>query len=401
MAIAFYGGDARVIATRDELFRIAANLNAAANRLRSAPTAMPSLFLDLLPNPLPNLQLALQLPAVTRELERLAQSCLIAAESYFSAEAQVTNLLLDLFRPVSDAAGLLALANPISAAMSDVVSRAGAALAVAGLVAGPSFGSTQVIGQGARLISNSLGQPTPAALLAGNVPPLGGGSATLVSTSQVKSGNLGSLVSRLHAGYWNPTSAIRIQSYSQGLGKTFVVLIPGTQSFVPFGRNPLDIGSNLAAMAGSPAPSQQAVSDALRQVGASKRDRVIFIGHSQGGLIAANLATAQQAYRVAGLVTLGSPVAHLDLKIPTISVQHRSDPIPQLSGTANPMRENWVTVSSDQDFSNLVQAHHIAGYAQTVQRAEGAGNPGLDAVLEKMQLPAGEGVEYLFRLSRD
>lgn len=404
MALDIYGGDAKIIATRDELLRISGNLMLAASQLHQAPLAMPSLFLDFLPNPLPNLQLAVQLPPVIEQLDRLSNSCQVAAESYFSTEAQINHILQDLFRPLSDAAGLLPLANPISAAMSDIVARTGAALAIVGLVAGPSAGGTQLVAQGARVIANAAGHQTPAAMLAAAGPSIAlfGGSAQLLSSSSVQQrGTLGSVTTALREGYWSPSGSVRIQSFAEGSGRALLVLIPGTQNFSPLGSNPLNLSSNLGAFAGVGSPSQAAVSAALKQVGAGPTDRVIFVGHSQGGIIGANLAARPQPYQVAGLITLGSPVSQLDLRIPTISIQHQQDPIPLLSGTTNPMRENWVTISSGSEFENLVQAHHIASYAETASQAVLSDNPGLSNVLQQMNLPEGEATEYLYRLSRD
>lgn len=403
MELDIYGGDARIIATRDELLRISGNLMLAASQLRDAPLAMPTLFLDFLPNPLPNLQLAVQLPPVIEQLERLSNSCQVAAESYFSSEAQINHILQDLFRPLSDAAGLLPLANPISLAMSDVVSRTGAALAIVGLVAGPSLGGTQLVAQGARVIAHSAGHQTPAAMLAAASPlAIAGGSAMLLKTNLVQqSGSLGSVAGALKTGYWSPAGSIRIQSFPEGSGRALVVLIPGTQNFSPLGSNPLNITSNLGVFSGSGSPSQNAVTAALKQVGAGPNDRVIFVGHSQGGIIGANLAATTQPYRVAGLVTLGSPIAQLNLKVPTISIQHQQDPIPLLSGTTNPMRENWVTISTGVEYDNLVQAHHITSYAETASQAMLSDNPGLQNVLNEMELPSGEATEYLYRLSSD
>ena len=402
MAVDIYGGDIRVIAARDELFRISSNLDLAAYHLRESPLSAPSLFLDLLPNPLPNIQLAVQLPAVIAEIERLASACRMAAESYFSTEAQIMGFLQQLFRPLSDASGLLSAANPVSVAMSDIVSQTGAALAVIGLITAPSLGSSQLIAQGARVVSHSSGFKTPAAMLAGNVPLIPGGTAMLASqASIIQTGGLSGLVHALRSGYWSPASSIRIQSFAERGGRALVVLIPGTQNFSPLGTNPLNITSNFGAFAGTGSPSQSAVEAALRSVGAGKGDRVIFVGHSQGGLIAANLATKPQEYEVSGLITLGSPISHLPLEVPTVSLQHQQDPVPLLSGTRNPLTENWVTISSGQQFESLVQAHHISSYAQTAAQAQAQDNAGLTSVLQRMNLPQGQATEMVFRLSSD
>lgn len=399
MGLDIYGGDVRVIAARDELARISSHISYAASLLRDAPLAPTKLLLDFLPNPLPNLQLAFLLPPVIAELERLAVSCHLAAESYFSTEAQVMHNLQQLFEPLSSATNLLVAPNPISVAMADVVSRTGAALAVVGLVTAPSLGSSQMIAQGARVISHAAGFQTPAAMLA--AAPLAGamGSAELLAEGKVlQSGSLAGLAQTLAEGYWSPPGAVRIQSFEQTSGRTLLVFIPGTQSFTPLSDNPLNIAANLGVFGGGGSASQAAVTSALAEFGAGKDDRVIFVGHSQGGIIAGNLAASKQPYEVAGLITLGSPVAQLDLKVPTVSIQHQQDPVPLLSGTTNPMRERWVTISSDRHFTDLVQAHHISSYTETAFAAGQSDNPGLENVLNQMQIPSGTGTEFVYRL---
>ena len=411
MALDIYGGDPRIIATQHELLRLAGCLELAANELEAAVFARTEMVFDFLPNPLPNLQLAFQLPALIDRLRQLRSGLLVAAEGYFSTEAQITHTLTYLFQPLADLNWFMAQPNPVSMALSEQVTRAATTLAVVGLTGMPSSGKSQVVGQAVRMAVAAAGGNSPQHLLAQahvnslmfGMPVDGSGSAKLISHQPISPAkNIYGFVSRLQNHYWSPASSIRIEVYQKPGGRDLVVYVPGTQSFLPGGNNPLNIQSNLTAMGGVAAsPSQQAVSDALKSIGAGKNDSVLFVGHSQGALLAGNLASSTQAYEVKGLISLGGPIGHLDIKAPVVAIQHAADPVPQLSGVANPMRENWVTVSSDGEFETLVDAHRISSYAQTAAELAGSDNAGYQNVMQQL-IPQGvAGEEYLFEIRKD
>ena len=411
MALDIYGGDPRIIATQNELLRIAGSLEQAASHLEEAWLAPPDLVLEFIPNPLPNLQLAIRLPAVINRLRELRSGLIHAAESYFSTEAQVHRFLSSLFEPYTSLNWFLVQPNPISGVLNEQVTRAAATMAVVGLTGVPSFGKAQLIGQATNLAVATMGATSPRAALAQsqvNAQFFGlkvdaDGSAKLLAQRDIRpAANIYGQVLRLQQHYWSPASSIRIEVYPTGNGRELVVYVPGTQSFLPGSKNPLNIQSNLTAMGGVVAsPSQQAVQRALDQLGVGKGDKVLFVGHSQGALIAGNLAQAQNDYQVKGLISLGGPISHLDLKVPVLAIQHDSDPVPSLSGGVNPMRENWVSVSSDQRFSSLVDAHKISSYTVTAAELMGSDNPGFTRIAKELVPQGTAGIEYLFEISRD
>jgi hypothetical protein len=411
MALDIYGGDPRIIATQQELLRLAQALQLACNELDAAVFASPDLLLDFVPNPIPNLQLALQLPRVTERMQQLCQGLRVAAESYFSTEAQITHLLTNLFRPLTDLHPLTLSANPISVALADQISRAAATMAVVGLTGVPSLGKSQVVGQAVRLAVAAAGSISPQQLLAKShvsslalgIPVDASGVSKMISSQPISPArNIYGFVSRLQNHYWSPASSIRVEVYQRPAGRDLVVYVPGTQSFLPGGSNPLNIQSNLTAMGAVVAsPSQQAVSDALAKLNAGKGDAVTFVGHSQGALLAGNLASQDQDYQVRGLISLGGPIGHLDIQVPVVAIQHAADPVPQLSGRANPMLENWVTISSNAEFESLVEAHRISSYAQTAAELAGSDNPGYQRIMRQL-IPRGDsGREYLFEIRSD
>ena len=411
MALDIYGGDPRIVAHFQELERISGSLELAAMELEEAWLSPPDLVLDLIPNPLPNLQLAVQLPAVIDRIRSYARGLRMAAQSYFSTEAQVSRYLTELFEPYTKLHWFLSQPNPISGVMNDQVSKAAAALAVVGLTGIPSFGKAQLVGQAVNLGVAVAGGSSPRQLLASSQLTTlsyglrvdGTASAKLISTAKVQSpANIYGQVLRLQRNYWNPVSAVRIEAYQTSSGRDLVVYVPGTQSFLPGSKNPLNIPSNLTAMGNVvKAPSQQAVEDALALLDAGKGDRVLFVGHSQGALIAGNIAEGSTPYQVMGLVSLGGPISHLKLEVPVIAIQHDSDPVPSLSGGVNPMRTDWVTVSSTRNFESLVDAHKISSYAATALELAGSEDAGYVRVSKLMALEGGVGTEYLFELSLD
>lgn len=411
MALDIYGGDPRIIATQQELLRLAGALELAANELEAAVFARPEMVLDFVPNLLPNFQLAFQLPAVTDRLRQLRIGLITAAESYFSTEAQITRFLSSLFQPLTDFNGFMAQPNPISMALSEQVTRAAATMAVVGLTGAPSSGKSQVVGHALRMAVAAAGGGSPQHLLAKShvnslvlgIPVDASGSAKLISTQPIAPAkNIYGLASRLQHHYWSPPSSIRIEVFQRGAGRDFVVYVPGTQSFLPGGTNPLSMQSNLTAMGGVvPSPSQQAVGFALSSLGAGQKDSVLFVGHSQGALVAGNIASSPQPYQVKGVIALGGPIAHLDIKAPVVAIQHAADPVPHLSGGANPMRENWVTVSSDATFETLVDAHRVSSYANTAAELATSDNLGYQRVMQRLIPQGSEGKEYLFEIRRN
>jgi len=149
------------------------------------------------------------------------------------------------------------------------------------------------------------------------------------------------------------------------------------------------------------APSQQAVSDALQKLSAGPQDSVLFVGHSQGALLAGNLASSPQPFEVKGLISFGGPIAHLDLKVPVIAIQHAADPVPHLAGNVNPMRENWVTVSSNASFDSLVDAHRVSSYTNTAAELAGTENEGYQSVMRQLIPEGSDGREFLFEIRRN
>lgn len=186
-------------------------------------------------------------------------------------------------------------------------------------------------------------------------------------------------------------------------GHRVIVYVPGTKKWSPVaGENPLDLTSNVRAIAPSTgdadasqlAASQRAVLAALAAAKVSSDDHVLFVGHSQGGIIAANIAAERHDFQVAGLLTFGSPIAGVQVLPNTtvLALEHTNDPVPQLDGGANPIRENWTTVTEHKTLlpgESPVAVHDLAGYVPLAAEVDAARQVRLDSTLNVIRGFAG------------
>ena len=84
MTIDNYGGNPDIVATREEIHRVAFEIKLAAEQL-SAFGSIESLLSD----PLRELHYRAATVNVLSKLERLHSNCMLASEQYFSTEAQI------------------------------------------------------------------------------------------------------------------------------------------------------------------------------------------------------------------------------------------------------------------------------------------------------------------------
>ena len=325
MSIESYGGNPDIVATREEIERVALEIKLCAETL-NAWNPLESLWLD----PLHQIQFRVMSVSIHQKLERLYSHCLVAAESYFTTEAQIHRRFETTLIP----------------ALAQFTTNIGASL-------------------GWKLDSKV--------------------SAELSSESRAtKPSSITSMLDRLWKLSAKSEPTIGIDLFDNPAGnKIAVVYVPGTQT-VGFGdgANPLDMASNIQAMAGSgEAASEKAVLLAMRQAGINSQDEVILVGHSQGGMVAGNIASYPVGFIAAGLVTFGAPLAHIkNLKAPVMAIEHVNDPVPNLSGKANPLKKNWVTVQriSEKPESNaLMFSHSLKSYKNTTSAIDVSSDVGI------------------------
>lgn len=179
---------------------------------------------------------------------------------------------------------------------------------------------------------------------------------------------------------------VRVVEVARGDGgSAWVVVVPGTQEWSPrAGGNPFDLTTDVRAVTGSSTVAAAGVAAAL---GAARSragprstvaDPVVLVGHSQGGILAAALASDPgfaRRNRVGHLVTSGSPVGLFPVPSTTrvLSVERGDDPVPRLDLSPNPDRSSWVTVrTTGQGPPVDARSHRLEGYVATLRAAEGA-----------------------------
>lgn len=156
-------------------------------------------------------------------------------------------------------------------------------------------------------------------------------------------------------------------------GRRVVVDIAGTTSWqLDPGAAPgqaSDIATNLRSLANEPSVLTRGVRQALRQAGVSSTDPIMLVGHSQGGMVAAVLATElsrDREFTVTQLVTAGSPIglAGVPASVSVLSLENRGDVVPQLDGADNPDRSNWLTARVDEGGDGVLARHSVNSYVQ-------------------------------------
>lgn len=167
-------------------------------------------------------------------------------------------------------------------------------------------------------------------------------------------------------------------------GSAWVVVVPGTQEWSPrSGPNPFDVTSDLRAVTGDATAAAAGVAAALElarssSAGSRPDDPVLLVGHSQGGILAAALASDPGftgRHRVTHLVTSGSPVALFPVPeaVRVLSVEHLDDPVPRLDLSPVPQHASWVSVRVPALGLPLdARRHALDAYVRTVRAAEEA-----------------------------
>jgi hypothetical protein len=208
---------------------------------------------------------------------------------------------------------------------------------------------------------------------------------------------------------------IRVERYaSTDDDRRWAVYIAGTSDFSTGGEEPFDMASNLAGIAGGDAAAQLATVEAMDDAGVRRGDRVIFLGHSQGGLVAARIA-ASGVYSTDALVTFGSPSGQIDVpdRVAHVAVEHAEDVTPALGGT--PLggadgRDRVVVTRGlfDEEGpppgTSPGSAHRMVRYAETAALIDGSADPRLDPMrdaLAGLGASGSGGTATTYRAERD
>ena len=356
-----YGGDASVTVARSEIERITGNLASIQNRLTNELQPMAQLN-----GLVHHLQLDAHLPETLIRLGLQRHGCFVASESYFTGDARVAHQFSAIAETIHAKPWLqklipnevwtgLATAIGLSAFTNNNLTSLGVRSAVSFLPlekVGSIFSKTQT--------AEVRIYETPPSALYQNPRTLYG------------------LASRLN----NESGNIRLESYQTPKGRLVLVYLPGTADWNPIeSRKAFDVRSDLQLLGnGENSTSYRAANAAMDAFGVTKTDRLILVGYSQGGMVAAELAQANP--NVEAILTMGSPIAKEEIpsQVNVISLEHSNDIVPAISGQTNPMTESWATGSRHVHISpgeTVLKAHEIGQYVETAALADDSSDTGL------------------------
>lgn len=225
------------------------------------------------------------------------------------------------------------------------------------------------------LVSNLNDFRTAVPVLANRLPDLAAGSTLAWASPRATNivappPTLPQLAARLRLLSNSGQPVVRIEQYRFGEHNRFIVYIPGTQNLsLKTTSNPLDMRSNLLLLAGGRSAASRATELAMRRVGVGAQDEVMLVGHSQGGLIALDLARRSASglapYRVEHVVTFGTPAGlNIANTLPSVvSFENRADLVPKLEFRDNQSERNWLTLEGTV-LDNPIDAHRMESYEQ-------------------------------------
>jgi hypothetical protein len=190
---------------------------------------------------------------------------------------------------------------------------------------------------------------------------------------------------------------VRVIRDANGKVTGYVVDVPGTKDWPVPGsvESANDLGVNVDAMAGNKTVLQEGIQEALRRAGAQDTGApVMLVGHSQGGIVAAQSTGDLIAggYNVTHVVTAGSPVGRIDVpgNVQVLSLENRNDIVPHLDATDNPGSPNRTTVTFDNQTNTFSGNHSIGGnYTEAARQLENSSNSSVQRFQESAKVFTG------------
>ena len=181
---------------------------------------------------------------------------------------------------------------------------------------------------------------------------------------------------------------IRVITHPDGT-RAYIVDIPGTKVWDAPGTQTShlnDLGTNVHVMGGDVTAREHAIAEALHRAGADPGDPVMLVGHSQGGMVAAQAAhdsaSGSFPYNVTHVVTAGAPIGRIDVpgNVQVLSLENSHDITPHLDAADNPDRPNRTTVTFDSQLGSIGQNHGTASaYLPAAQALDHSTDPSVTA----------------------
>ncbi len=192
---------------------------------------------------------------------------------------------------------------------------------------------------------------------------------------------------------------IEVQTVQGPGGPRHVVYLPGTDDMLttpggPKGRDDdvRDLPTNFAAVGGASTSYAEGILLAMAEAGIRPGEPVALVGHSQGGIMAAWLASHQDTYPVTAVVTAGSPIGGMGPYpdgTQVLSLENHGDAIPLVEGEANPDSARHLTLTFDAASlgigePSLVESHDLARYVAGAAAADASAHPSVVSALERL-----------------
>lgn len=201
--------------------------------------------------------------------------------------------------------------------------------------------------------------------------------------------SLGDMAADIDDLYWAGAygQAIKVTRVGTGQDRRWLVSLPGTDhGEIESENNPADIESNLREQLNIASAARLGAISAIRASmyadGLSREEmlseHVLIVGHSQGGMIAVALASADPksvGFTVDGVVTMGSPTRRLRVRddVTMLAVEHDQDMIPSLDATPRREADQRVVVKrklNTPKSNPLFYAHSSSTYTETLRATE-------------------------------
>lgn len=162
--------------------------------------------------------------------------------------------------------------------------------------------------------------------------------------------------------------------------RSWVVAVPGTETFAMSGTVPTDMGTNLRLEAGMADTMSTGVLAAMEEAGIPADEPVTLAGHSQGGMVALSVAAAAAGrFTIGAVLTAGSPdvPATLPPTVPVIRMEHVEDGTARVDGAPTRLTPQTTIVTralaeDGRGTPDWVRAHDVARYVETGRRVDRA-----------------------------
>lgn len=221
--------------------------------------------------------------------------------------------------------------------------------------------------------------------------------------------NVADLIERLEEVDDMPAGTIDVQTHRLADGtRVHVAYLPGTDQMWSdgFTSDLRDLKENGRILDGEPTAHAAGIEAALALAEVAPGEKVLLVGHSQGGMQAAQMLVDGSGYDVTNVVTAGSPIAHagtFPAGSHVLSLENRADFVPAFDGADNPATPDHVTVKFDDGPDDPVGSHGLAHYVDGAAAVDASTDPAVRASRASLQpfLAPATVTSRLFVMTRD